>query len=83
VIVVVAEDGHHGDRRLLELPGERSGLVGVAVLSQVARQQEHVGTPCQPLQLRRRETGGIPADVDIADRGDPDQPRYSWSVGSR
>ena len=78
LVVVVAQHGddRHADGR--ERPRELPALLGVAPVGEVATERQDVGALrdlCED-RLDRRAVGGS-AEVDVADRGDPN---YSWSL---
>ncbi|MDX6492194.1 MAG: hypothetical protein QOH02_129, partial [Gaiellaceae bacterium] len=73
VVVVVAEHGDDGNGEAPAGVGNDLGLVHLAVLSQVAGQQDEVRT----LGHRGKRLGGLGASplgsVDVAGGGDPDR----------
>src|SRR5262249_53865471 len=79
VVIVVPEHAEHRHLDRPERPRQARGLVACPALGQVARQQQHVGILGDATQLGYRCLGArtLVADVQVADRGDPDHESVS------
>lgn len=77
VVVVIAEDGDDGHTDVGELVGHRRSLVEGADPSEIACEQQDVGTIGQRVQLRSQRAARVGAEVYVTDCRDPHQCRSS------
>jgi hypothetical protein len=70
LVVVIAEDGHGGDRRRAEHPGEAPRLLRVAGVGEVAAEGQHVRPLAEAVEQVPEGRAVRPAEVKVRDRGD-------------